>query len=162
MAVILQVQSLSTCYRLSSWALLVKFLSGECHRTSLMIKSTLAEVFRTAVVSFNRNRSWYYSLLFIHHLWSKNRRAGVDTGIGNPIWHYLCHIHNMEIWYLESQSDKILISNVDLLSQRFITQLRLLTQDWHLIQGELGDSNEGLKLGSFCQCTQPMRDVITL
>ena len=31
------MQSLSTCYRSSSWVLLVKLLSGECHRTSAVI-----------------------------------------------------------------------------------------------------------------------------
>ena len=44
MVMVLKVSSPNTCYRLSSWALLMKLPSGDWHRTTLMISKTLVQV----------------------------------------------------------------------------------------------------------------------
>ena len=48
-AIILKVLSQNTWYRLSSWALLVKLLSGECHRTPLRKTSDVLHVNKISV-----------------------------------------------------------------------------------------------------------------
>ena len=51
---VLKVMSSNTCYRLSLWALLVKCLLGECHKTSLMISKHLCH----QATSHYLNKCW--------------------------------------------------------------------------------------------------------